>query len=79
MGAGAPWRLLPTNFLLRPNVYQQTRRWMHAGCFEALVHNLLLLVRFRRSAYCVASNMQRSREAPHRSAEVWARPPYTGT
>src|SRR6185437_13009601 len=32
--AGAPWRLLPTNFPPWPIVYQQTRRWMEAGCFE---------------------------------------------
>ena len=43
--AGAPWRLLPTNFPPWPIVYQQTRRWMEAGCFEALVHDLRLLVR----------------------------------
>jgi transposase len=43
--AGAPWRLLPTNFPPWPAVYQQTRRWLDAGCFEALAHNLRLLVR----------------------------------
>ena len=43
--AGAPWRLLPTNFPPWPIVYQQPRRWMEAGCFEALVHDLRLLVR----------------------------------
>ena len=43
--AGAPWRLLPTNFPPWPTVYQQARRWMAAGCFEALAHDLRLLVR----------------------------------
>jgi transposase len=43
--AGAPWRLLPTNFPPWPAVYQQTRRWLDANCFEALVHDLRLLVR----------------------------------
>jgi transposase len=43
--AGAPWRLLPTNFPPWPTVYQQTRRWLEAGCFEALVHDLRLLLR----------------------------------
>ena len=43
--AGAPWRLLPTNFPPWATVYQQTRRWLAAGCFEALVHDLRLLVR----------------------------------
>ncbi len=43
--AGAPWRLLPTNFPPWPLVYQQTRRWLEAGCFEAVVHDLRVLLR----------------------------------
>src|SRR5258708_23568742 len=43
--AGAPWRLLPTNFPPWPTVYQQTRRWLDAGCFAALAHDLRLLLR----------------------------------
>jgi transposase len=43
--AGAPWRLLPTNFPPWPAVYQQTQRWLAAGCFEALVHDLRALLR----------------------------------
>jgi transposase len=43
--AGAPWRLLPTNFPPWPLVYQQTRRWLEAGCFEAAVHDLRVLLR----------------------------------
>jgi transposase len=46
--AGAPWRLLPTNFPPWPAVYQQTRRWLDAGCFEALVHDLRLLLRLHQ-------------------------------
>jgi transposase len=43
--AGAPWRLLPTNFPPWPTVYQQTQRWIAAGCFEALVHDLRAILR----------------------------------
>jgi transposase len=43
--AGALWRLLPTNFPPWPTVYLQTRRWLEAGCFEALVRDLRLLLR----------------------------------
>jgi transposase len=43
--SGAPWRMLPVHFPPWEAVYQQTRRWMAAGCFEALVHDLRLLVR----------------------------------
>ena len=43
--SGAPWRYLPGDFPPWPAVYQQARRWMDAGCFEALVHDLRLLAR----------------------------------
>lgn len=43
--AGAPWRLLPTNLPPWTTVHQQTQRWLAAGCFEALVHDLRLLLR----------------------------------
>jgi transposase len=42
---GAPWRYLPNDFPPWPAVYQQARRWLDAGCFEALVQDLRLLVR----------------------------------
>jgi transposase len=37
--AGAPWRWLPTNFPPGEAVDQQTRRWIAAGCFEAMGHD----------------------------------------
>jgi transposase len=43
--AGAPWRLLPHELPPWPVVYQQTQRWIAAGCFEALVHDLRALLR----------------------------------
>jgi transposase len=43
--AGAPWRMLPTNFPPWPAVYQQTRRWLAAGVFAALAHDLRMLLR----------------------------------
>jgi transposase len=44
--AGAPWRLLPTNFPPWAAVYQQTQRWIAAGCFEAVVHDLRAILRW---------------------------------
>jgi transposase len=44
--AGAPWRLLPTNFPPWEAVYQQTQRWIKAGCFEAMVHDLRAMLRW---------------------------------
>ena len=43
--AGAPWRLLPTNFPPWAAVYQQTQRWLAAGSFEAMVHDLRVVLR----------------------------------
>jgi transposase len=43
--AGAPWRMLPTNFPPWEVVYQQTLRWMAAGVFESMVHDLRVLLR----------------------------------
>ncbi|WP_159087966.1 transposase, partial [Xanthomonas fragariae] len=43
--AGAPWRLLPNDFPPWEAVYQQTQRWLQAGCFEAMVSDLRSLLR----------------------------------
>jgi transposase len=43
--AGASWRLLPTNFPPWEAVYQQTRRWLAAGVFEMMAHDLRMLLR----------------------------------
>ena len=43
--AGAPWRLLPTNLPPWHAVYEQTKRWLAAGCFDRLVHDLRVLIR----------------------------------
>ena len=42
----APWRLLLTNFPPWLAVYQQARRWIGAGCFEAMVDDLRALLRW---------------------------------
>lgn len=43
--AGSPWRLLPNHFPPWETVYNQTQRWIKAGCFEAMVHDLRELLR----------------------------------
>ncbi len=44
--SGSPWRYLPKDFPPWAMVYQQTRRWIAAGCFEAIVHDLRAILRF---------------------------------
>jgi transposase len=43
--AGASWRMLPHDFPSWEAVYQQTQRWLSAGVFEAMVHDLRALLR----------------------------------
>jgi transposase len=44
--SGAPWRYMPSDFPPWEMVYQQTRRWFAAGCFEAIAHDLRAVLRF---------------------------------
>ena len=43
--AACPWRLLPGDFPPWQAVQQQGERWIKAGCFEAMTHDLRELVR----------------------------------
>lgn len=43
--SGAPWRYLPGDFPPWQAVYQQAQRWLCAGVFEHVVHDLRQLVR----------------------------------
>ena len=43
--AGASWRMLPHDLPPWHTVYQQYRRWERAGVFEAIVHDLRMLLR----------------------------------
>lgn len=43
--AGAPWRMLPNDLPPWEAVYQQSRRWLDAGCFEAMVSDLRSIIR----------------------------------
>src|SRR5215212_332656 len=42
---GSPWRYMPNDLPPWQTVYQQTQRWIEAGVFEALVHDLRRLLR----------------------------------
>jgi transposase len=42
---GAQWRWMPNDLPPWTVVYQQTRRWMTAGCFVAIVHDLRTVLR----------------------------------
>jgi transposase len=42
---GVTWRLVPNDLPPWEIVYQQTQRWLRAGVFETMVHDLRLLLR----------------------------------
>lgn len=43
--SGAPWRMLPNDLPPWHVVYQQTKRWLAAGVFEAMVDDLRAILR----------------------------------
>jgi transposase len=45
---GAPWRMMPHDLPPWYTVYQQTQRWINAGVFEALVHDLRAVLRLAK-------------------------------
>lgn len=42
---GTPWRMMPNDLPPWHTVYQQTQRWLAAGVFEAMVHDLRVILR----------------------------------
>jgi len=46
---GSPWRYMPHDLPPWEAVYQQTQRWLKAGVFEAMVHDLRMLLRLSQN------------------------------
>jgi transposase len=42
---GGQWRWMPHDLPPWPVVYQQSQRWLAAGCFESIVHDLRAMLR----------------------------------
>jgi transposase len=43
--AGCPWRMIPHDLPPWYSVHQQAQRWIKAGCFEAMAHDLRKVLR----------------------------------
>ncbi len=43
--AGCPWRMIPNDLPPWSTVHQQAQRWIKAGCFEAMAHDLREVLR----------------------------------
>ncbi|HEX2173826.1 MAG TPA: IS5 family transposase, partial [Dehalococcoidia bacterium] len=53
--AGAPWRMVPNDLPPWAAIYQQTQRWVRAGCFEAIVDDLRMLLRLAEGRHVMPS------------------------
>lgn len=71
---GSPWRYLPNDFPPWDTVYAQTRRWMQAGVFEDIVHDLRIILRKKKgkkphptAAILDSRTLQSTPESGHRA------------
>ena len=78
MRAGAPWRLLPNDLPPWEMVYQQTQRWLVAGCFEALVHDLRTMLRVLAARHQQPSAVILDSRTVQSTPESGARAGYDG-
>lgn len=72
--AGAPWRMMPNDLPPWWVVYQQSQRWIKAGVFEAMVHDLRAVLRLAKgrkeqptAAIFDSRTLQSSPESGHRA------------
>jgi transposase len=76
--AGAPWRLVPHDLPPWYTVYQQTQRWVRAGCFEAIVDDLRMLLRLAEGRHIVPSATIFDSRTLQSTPESGARAGYDG-
>jgi len=75
---GAPWRLMPNDLPPWPAIYQQWQRWVRAGCFEAMVHDLRVIVRLRAGRAAQPTAMILDSRTLQSTPESGARAGYDG-
>ncbi len=75
---GAHWRMLPHDLPPWPVVYQQMRRWLEAGCFETMVHDLRVLLRRMAGRAAAPSAVILDSRTIQSTAESGARAGYDG-
>src|SRR5215207_9657016 len=76
--AGAPWRMMPNDLPPWEVVYQQTQRWLKAGVFESLVHDLRELLRVAAGRNALPSAAVFDSRTLQSSPESGARAGYEG-
>jgi transposase len=76
--AGAAWRLLPGDFPPWHAVYDQARRWLAAGCFEAMAHDLRAVLRLAEGRAAAPSAAILDSRTLRSTPESGARAGYDG-
>ena len=75
---GAPWRWMPNDLPPWAAVYQQARRWLAAGCFEALVDDLRAVLRLAAGRTAAPSAAVLDSRTLRSTPESGARAGYDG-
>jgi transposase len=75
---GASWRMMPNDLPPWPAVYQQMQRWRRAGCFEALAHDLRVLLRKHAGRHAQPTAMILDSRTIQSTPESGARAGYDG-
>ena len=75
---GTPWRMMPNDFPPWYTVYQQTQRWLQAGVFEAMVHDLRQMLRLAAGRKAQPSAAIFDSRTLQSSPESGARAAYDG-
>jgi transposase len=75
---GVHWRLMPHDLPPWAAVYQQTQRWLAAGAFEAIVHDLRMLLRVAVGRHAQPSAVVLDARTLQSTPESGARAGYDG-
>lgn len=76
--AGAPWRMMPNDLPPWHVVYEQTQRWIAAGVFEAIVHDLRAILRLAEGRQAQPSAVILDSRTIQSTPESGARAGYDG-
>lgn len=73
---GAMWRMMPNDLPPWHTVYQQTQRWIIAGVFAAIVHDLRVLLRVAQGRGATPTAAILDSRTPQSTPESGARAEY---
>ena len=76
--AGCPWRMMPNDLPPWSAVYQQTQRWIKAGSFEAMAHDLRAILRLVQEPHSDPSAVILDSRTLQSRAESGARAGFDG-